>query len=154
MAGIAGWLGASTDTVPLGLILITVDDLTEVGRRHGDRVRMHTEQNIADLIREDLRPLDQAVRLGTGEFLLVQPALGSADLTERSLRLERRLGALHATYPFVDLHPRTTTMLTRKRPLPVHSLRAQLKQVPTAALWPPSHGMLPSPNGGGTTWFR
>ncbi len=154
MAGIAGWLGASTDTVPLGLILITVDDLTEVGRRHGDRVRMHTEQNIADLIREDLRPLDQAVRLGTGEFLLVQPALGSADLTERSLRLERRLGALHATYPFVDLHPRTTTMLTRKRPLPVHSLRAQLKQVPTAALWPPSHGMLPSPNGGGSTWFR
>ncbi|WP_181776898.1 sensor domain-containing diguanylate cyclase [Amycolatopsis pittospori] len=155
MAGIAGWLGASTDTVPLGLILITVDDLAEVGRRHGNRVRMHTEQNIADLIREGLRPLDKAVRLSTDEFLLVQPALGVDDLTERSLRLERRLGALHATYPFVDLHPRTTTLLTRRRPLPVNSLRGQLKQVPTTALWPPSQGMLPTPNGGGaSSWFR
>ena len=73
---------------------------------------MHTEQNIADLLREGLRPLDRAVRLGPGEFLVVQPAVGPDELTDRSLRLERRLAALHATYPFVDLHPRTTTMLT------------------------------------------
>lgn len=164
LAGITAWLGDATDTVPLGLVLVTVDDLTAVERRHGDRVRMHTEQNIADLLRDGLRPLDRAVRLGPGEFLVVQPAVTAGELTDRSLRLERRLAALHATYPFVDLHPRTTTMLTRRRPLPLQSLRTQLRRVPATTLWPPSQGSLPLPmpagprvpvvRPGGGAWFR
>jgi GGDEF domain-containing protein len=160
LAGITPWLGDATDTVPLGLVLVTVDDLAAVERRHGDRIRMHTEQNIADLLRDGLRPLDRAVRLGPGEFLVVRPAVGPDELTDRSLRLERRLAALHATYPFVDLHPRTTTMLTRRRPLPLHTLRSQLRHVPATTLWPPSQGSLPiEPRGptlrsGAGSWFR
>ncbi|MET8849840.1 DICT sensory domain-containing protein [Amycolatopsis sp. NPDC004625] len=145
LAGIAAWLGDATDTVPLGLVLIGVDDPAAVERRHGARVRMHTEQNIADLLREGLRPLDRAVRLGPGEFLVVQPVVSPADLTERSRRLEHRLAALHTTYPFVDLHPRTTTLLTRRRPLPLPKLRAQLREVPETTLWPPNQGSLPLP---------
>jgi DICT domain-containing protein len=75
-AGLAAWLGEATDTVPLGLVLVTVDDPAAVERRHGGRIRMHTEQNVADLLRAGLRPLDRAVRLGPGEFLVVQPAGG------------------------------------------------------------------------------
>ncbi|MET9002279.1 DICT sensory domain-containing protein [Amycolatopsis sp. Hca4] len=161
-AGMAPWLGDATDTVPLGLVLVAVDDLAAVERRHGPRVRMHTEQNIADLLREGLRPLDRAVRLGPREFLVVQPAVPAADLTERSRRLERRLAALHTTYPFVELHPRTTTLLTRRRPLPLQRLRAQLREVPEVALWPPSQGSLPLPpkprpvpmRSGAGHWFR
>ncbi|WP_410590530.1 DICT sensory domain-containing protein [Amycolatopsis sp. lyj-23] len=144
-AGLAAWLGDATDTVPLGLVLVAVDDLAAVERRHGPRIRMHTEQNIADLLREGLRPLDRAARLGPGEFLVVQPAVPPAELTERGRRLEHRLAALHATYPFVDLHPRTTTLLTRRRPLPLRKLRAQLREVPAGTLWPPSQGSLPLP---------
>jgi DICT domain-containing protein/GGDEF domain-containing protein len=160
LAGITPWLGDATDTVPLGLVLVTVDDLTAVERRHGNRIRMHTEQNIADLLRDGLRPLDRAVRLGPGEFLVVQPAVGPDELTDRSLRLERRLAALHATYPFVDLHPRTTTMLTRRRPLPLHTLRNRLRHVPATTLWPPSQGSLPiesrgpAVRNGAGAWFR
>ena len=145
LAGLTRWLGAATDTVPLGLVLVAVDDLTAVERRHGTRVRMHTEQNIADLLRQGLRPLDRAVRLGPGEFLVIQPAVPAPELTSRSHHLERRLAALHATYPFVDLHPRTTTLLTRRRPLPLQKLRAQLREVPAVTLWPPSQGSLPIP---------
>ncbi|WP_410566855.1 DICT sensory domain-containing protein [Amycolatopsis sp. cmx-4-61] len=141
-AGIAAWLGDATDTVPLGLLLVAVDDPAAVEHRHGPRVRMHTEQNIADLLRDGLRPLDRAVRLGPGEFLVVQPAVPAAELTERSRRLERRLAALHTTYPFVDLHPRTTTLLTRRRPLPLRRLRAQLREVAAVTWWPPSQGSL------------
>ncbi len=158
LAGITPWLGDATDTVPLGLVLVTVDDLTAVERRHGNRIRMHTEQNIADLLRDGLRPLDRAVRLGPGEFLVVQPVVGPDELTDRSLRLERRLAALHATYPFVDLHPRTTTMLTRRRPLPLNTLRSRLRHIPATTLWPPSQGSLPiaprSPATRGGGWFR
>lgn len=145
LAGITPWLGDATDTVPLGLVLVAVDDLTAVERRHGTRVRMHTEQNIADLLRGGLRPLDRAVRLGAGEFLVIQPAVPPAELTIRSRHLASRLAALHATYPFVDLHPRTTTLLTRRRPLPLQKLRAQLREVPAVTLWPPSQGSLPIP---------
>ncbi|GAB3144680.1 hypothetical protein GCM10027258_33840 [Amycolatopsis stemonae] len=159
LAGLAPWLGDATDTVPLGLVLVAIDDLGAVERRHGVRVRMHTEQNVADLLRGGLRPLDRAVRLGPGEFLVVQPAVQAAELTARSRHLEHRLAALHATYPFVDLHPRTTTMLTRRRPLPLHQLRAQLRQVPAVTLWPPSQGSLPlAPpvvmRSGAGGWFR
>jgi DICT domain-containing protein/GGDEF domain-containing protein len=159
-AGLTAWLGAATDTVPLGLVLVTVDDLAAVERRRGGRIRMHTEQNIADLLRDGLRPLDRAVRLGPGEFLVVQPAVAAAELTDRGRRIERRLAALHATYPFVDLHPRTTTMLTRCRPLPLPRLRAQLRRIPETTLWPPSQGSLPlEPRGhalrsGAGAWFR
>ncbi|MCR6482587.1 sensor protein [Amycolatopsis sp. OK19-0408] len=154
LAGLTPWLGDATDTVPLGLVLVAVDDLGAVERRHGTRVRMHTEQNIADLLLDGLRPLDRAVRLGPGEFLVVQPAVAAAELTARSHHLERRLAALHATYPFVDLHPRTTTMLTRRRPLPLHQLRAQLRQVPAVTLWPPNQGSLPLERSGAGAWFR
>lgn len=92
LAGITPWLGDATDTVPLGLVLVTVDDLTTVERRHGNRIRMHTEQNIADLLRDGLRPLDRAVRLGPGEFLVVQPVVGPDELTDRSLHLEQPAG--------------------------------------------------------------
>ncbi|WP_410632383.1 DICT sensory domain-containing protein [Amycolatopsis sp. cmx-4-83] len=145
LAGIQSWLGDATDTVPLGLVFVAVDDPGALERRHGTRIRMHTEQNIADLLRDGLRPLDRAVRLGPGEFLVIQPAVYPHELTDRSRRLEHRLAALHATYPFVDLHPRTTTLLTRRRPLPLHSLRAQLRHVPAVTLWPPSQGSLPIP---------
>ncbi|SDW78209.1 Diguanylate cyclase, GGDEF domain [Amycolatopsis xylanica] len=152
LPGIAAWLGASTDTVPLGLILITVDDLDEVGRRHGNRLKMHTEQNIADLIRESLRPLDRAVRLSTDEFLLIQPALSANELADRAAYLERRLKALHATYPFVDPHPRITTLLTRQRPLPIHSLRTDRDKA-AAMLWPSDRGDL-AETAPSAAWFR
>ncbi|MGW5724298.1 DICT sensory domain-containing protein [Amycolatopsis sp. NPDC003865] len=162
LAGITRWLGDATDTVPLGLVLVAVDDLAAVERRHGTRVRMHTEQNVADLLRGGLRPLDRAVRLGPGEFLVIQPAVPAAELTARGRHLESRLAALHATYPFVDLHPRTTTLLTRRRPLPLQKLRAQLREVPAVTLWPPSQGSLPLPpeprnlamRSGAGAWFR
>ncbi|MEV4146852.1 DICT sensory domain-containing protein [Amycolatopsis sp. NPDC049691] len=145
LAGLTRWLGDATDTVPLGLVLVVVDDLAAVERRHGTRVRMHTEQNIAELLRGGLRPVDRAVRLGPGEFLVIQPAVSAAALTARGRHLESRLAALHATYPFVDLHPRTTTLLTRRRPLPLRKLRAQVREVPAVPLWPPSQGSLPIP---------
>ncbi|MET9260124.1 DICT sensory domain-containing protein [Amycolatopsis sp. NPDC004079] len=145
LSALDGWLGEATDTVSFGLLLLAVDDLTWVERRYGSRVRMHTEQNIADLIREDLRPLDRAVRLSENEFLTILPAAAEEDLAARSRLFAQRLGALYTTYPFVDLHPKTTTMLTRSRPLPLGALRAQLSRVTPAPPWPPSTGSLPLP---------
>jgi hypothetical protein len=74
---------------------------------------------------------------------VIQLAVPAAELTSRSHHLARRPAALHATYPFVDLHPRTTTLLTRRRRLP--KLRAQLREVPAVTLWPPSQESLPIP---------
>ncbi|WIX92288.1 hypothetical protein [Amycolatopsis sp. DG1A-15b] len=36
--------------MPLGPALVAVGDLAAVERRHGPRIRTHTEQNIADLL--------------------------------------------------------------------------------------------------------
>ncbi|WP_199442777.1 DICT sensory domain-containing protein [Umezawaea beigongshangensis] len=121
------WLGTSAPgTLPLGLVFARIEELADLEEQHGSRVCVHTEINIADLLREDLRPVDRAVRLSKTEFLLVRPALSDAELSEAGRRLARRLAVLHDSYPFVEVTPAVSTTLTRSRPLPVRALGTQL----------------------------
>jgi GGDEF domain-containing protein len=121
------WLGTSAPGIlPLGLIFARIEELADLEELHGSRACVHTEINIAELLREDLRPVDRAVRLSKTEFLVVRPALSEAELSEAGRHLARRLAALRDSYPFVEVTPAVSTTLTRSRPLPVRALGTQL----------------------------
>ncbi|OZM73416.1 sensor protein [Amycolatopsis antarctica] len=136
LASIEPWVGVAADTVSLGLTLVRVDELADVHARFGTRAGIHTEHNIAELLRHDLRPLDRAVRIRTEEFLLIQPAVTERVLDDTGRQINDRLSSLQATYPFVELNPSIASTLTRRRPLPLPALRAQLPAVAHAPVWP------------------
>ncbi|MBN6039019.1 DICT sensory domain-containing protein [Amycolatopsis sp. 195334CR] len=143
--GLRSWLGTDTDTVGLGVTLLRVADLRGMEYSHGARAAMHTEQNIADLLRANLRPMDRAARLSDTDFLLVQPCVGEDELDHTGQRLLGGVHQLSELYPFVAVTPACSSTVTYRRPLPIESLRAALVTAP-APLWPPHTGMIkPAP---------
>ncbi|MET0132922.1 MAG: DICT sensory domain-containing protein [Kibdelosporangium sp.] len=141
-AAITPWLGASADTVALGLVLLRISALQNVGERYGIRAGIHTGQNIADLIKSELRPVDRAVRLSATDFLLIKPAVSQEMLATTAGRVVERINELRFTYPFVETHCTSTRLLTRRRPLPLAAMRSQLELTVGHYEWPPANGNL------------
>lgn len=67
-------------------------------------------------------PVDRAVRLGPGDFLLLFPARHSGDLARYHHQVQEHLRRCETRYPFVALHGRAAAAITRNRPLPVHEV--------------------------------
>ncbi|GAA3990007.1 hypothetical protein GCM10022247_05780 [Allokutzneria multivorans] len=137
---LAPWLGLSApDTLPLGLALVRVHDLVGMEAQRGARTAMHTENNIADVLRREQRRQDRAFRLSKTEFLLVQPGVSEPALTATGRRLADRIGtALADSYPFVGVTAEVATVISTSRPLPLDRLRESLTEnappgQPTAA---------------------
>ncbi|WP_086821066.1 DICT sensory domain-containing protein [Allokutzneria sp. NRRL B-24872] len=127
---LAPWLGLSApDTLPLGLALVRVPDLVGMEAQRGARTAMHTENNIADVLRREQRRQDRAFRLSKTEFLLVQPGVSEPALTASGRRLADRIGsALADSYPFVGVTAEVATVISTSRPLPLDQLRASLAE--------------------------
>jgi GGDEF domain-containing protein len=127
LESLSGWLGVSAPgTLPLGLTLMRVTELPRLADRLGTQVSMHTEINIAEALRAELRPCDQAVRVSKEEFLLVQPAVSDAEANRTARVVLDRLEELGATYPFVQLSGAAAVTVSTDRPLPLDRLRGQL----------------------------
>ncbi|WP_158890983.1 DICT sensory domain-containing protein [Amycolatopsis anabasis] len=123
------WLGRTAPgTLPVGLTLVRIEELSRVAEEHGQRIGLHVEHNVAGLLRADLRPVDRAVRLTKNEFLMVQPAVSETTLAETGDRVVKGLRAMRDRPPFVGLSGRISRLVTRERPLPLHRLRAAIAQ--------------------------
>ncbi|MGZ3144329.1 DICT sensory domain-containing protein [Lentzea chajnantorensis] len=112
------WLGTDfADTVELGLVRVRVPDLEDVEGRHGPSAAVHTENNVADLLRRELRPVDRAVRMSRTEFLLVLPAVPAPRVWSIAVNAAEALGRLEETYPHVPVRVEVQTAATTRRPL-------------------------------------
>jgi GGDEF domain-containing protein len=126
---LGSWVGLSAaGTLPLGLTLLQVDGLDGIDEDHASRVGLHAENNVADLLRAGLRPVDRAVRVSKTEFLVAQPAVSDDTLYETGERILRGLDAMSEVHPFVELSGRLVRLVTRERPLPLHRMRMALAQ--------------------------
>nr|CEL23076.1 sensor histidine kinase [Kibdelosporangium sp. MJ126-NF4]CTQ90213.1 sensor histidine kinase [Kibdelosporangium sp. MJ126-NF4] len=142
LAGLTSWLGTSTDTVPLGVVMVRIAAMAHLTERHGTRASIHTGQNVADLLRSELRPVDRAARISTTDFLLIKPAVSIDMLEATTTRVCERIKELERDYPFVELDCLSTSMLTRRRPLPLDPMRSQLDLAVNEYEWPPVTGDL------------
>ncbi|RDI23134.1 sensor domain-containing diguanylate cyclase [Lentzea flaviverrucosa] len=114
------WLGTDrADTVELGLVLVRIPDLDEVESVHGSSAAVHTENNIADVLRRDLRPVDRAVRLSRKEFLLVLPAVPAQQVLAVADSVRTALASLDETYPHITVRAEVKIGSTTRRPLPL-----------------------------------
>ncbi|SDP98030.1 sensor domain-containing diguanylate cyclase [Lentzea jiangxiensis] len=120
------WLGRQlADTVRLGLVVIRVPGLSDFVDVHGPSAAVHTENNIADVLRVHLRPVDRAARLNGDEFVLVLP--GTSPQTTHAVA-DRVLGALrglHDTYPYLPVIAEVRVQHTRDRPFDIGGLGAR-----------------------------
>ncbi|MFB9903532.1 DICT sensory domain-containing protein [Allokutzneria oryzae] len=127
LSSLGTWLGVTApDTLPLGLALVRVPDLASLEARHGARTSMHTENNIADVLRREQRQQDRAFRISKTEFLLAQPGVDAAAIEAIGRRLGERVRGLGACYPFVGVCAEVATTISRTRPLPLEELRSRL----------------------------
>ncbi|SER72479.1 DICT sensory domain-containing protein [Lentzea albida] len=117
------WLGRQVaDTVRIGLVVIRVPGLSSFPDVHGPSAAVHTENNIADVLRVHLRPVDRAARLNGDEFVLVLP--GSSPLATQAVadRVLDALRGLHNTYPHLPVTAEVRVRHTRDRPIDVGGL--------------------------------
>ena len=78
------------------LALVEVNDLDATARRVGELACEADVSDTADVLRAALRPGDVCSRLGDGEFVLVMPDAGSAELHDASVRIRTALMSVSA----------------------------------------------------------
>ena len=136
------WAGTNRTTtagpLPLALLLITVPRLSDVGR-WGARAERETITQVVEPLTRRLRPIDRAVRLAEGEFLLVLPGIGEADATRLAEEITGELAGVSQVYPFLPMNAVSAITVTRQRPLPLTELRdavawAAAQEIPIALL--------------------
>ncbi|MGW6445222.1 sensor domain-containing diguanylate cyclase [Lentzea sp. NPDC055074] len=117
------WLGdAVSDTVKLGIVVIEVPGLSAVEDLHGASAAIHTENNVADVLRAELRPIDRAARLNAEEFLLVFPGATPETARARADRVLGTLNDLHRVYPHLPVRARVRLLNTTQRPIDLRAL--------------------------------
>lgn len=120
---LAAWLGDEvTDTVGLAWMVIVVPELRTVESTHSASAAVHTENNIADVLRSELRPIDQAARLSGIEFLMVLPGVSDQAARATATRVVARLAELHNVYPHVAVTATARVGHTSERPFDVSAL--------------------------------
>lgn len=119
--------GSESGTVPVGLALFRVHELSLVRGRHGPAAERDVLVSIARVLRRHVVDADRAVRVGREEFLLVLPARATEQqLARRTERARAEIGALSGAHPFVPTPASAVITRTRVRPLPLGPLWAAL----------------------------
>lgn len=78
---------------PLGCIIINIDLFRDVNTRYGHSIGDGILQEIASLLKQNIREVDMIARFGGEEFIILLPMVdrdGAADLAERLRRLVER----------------------------------------------------------------
>lgn len=116
--------GSVTGTLPVGLVLLRVQELGLVHRTHGHRAETAVLQSVARLLGRHVGSAGRAVRVGREEFLLVLPGLDVPALATAARRLSEAVAGLSGGYPFVPTPCTAVITRTRLRPLPLDALWA------------------------------
>lgn len=112
--------GGASGTLPMGLLGLRVAGIEGMRSSLGMRAEYAALENVGEGLRQVLTlPVDRAVRLGPGEFLLLFPARRSGDLARYHHQVQEHLRRCETRYPFVALHGTAAAAITRSRPLPV-----------------------------------
>lgn len=118
--------GSAPGTLPLGLVLLRVQGLGSVNRRHGFRAETAVLRGVARLLAAHSGASGRAVRVGREEFLLVLPGLDVRSLATVARRLCETVAGLSSAFPFVPTPCHAVITRTRNRPLPLDALWAAL----------------------------
>ncbi len=85
--------GAIGSGVAISCAVIDLDDFKAINDRHGHATGDRALCHFADILRLNLRPIDNAARLGGDEFALILPEATAADATDVLTRLLAALAA-------------------------------------------------------------
>ncbi|MEV1295292.1 DICT sensory domain-containing protein [Pseudonocardia sp. NPDC049635] len=118
--------GSASGTLPLGLVLLRVQDLGTVNRRHGFRAETAVLRGVARLLTAHSGASGRAVRVGREEFLLILPGHDVRSLATVARRLCETVTGLSSAFPFVPTPCHAVITRTRNRPLPLDALWAAL----------------------------
>lgn len=117
------WLGDELpDTVRLGIAVVELPGLNQVEAVHGASTAIHTENNVADVLRANLRPIDRAARLNAEEFMIALPGATAETTRLNAQRIAAALNNLHHTYPHVPVTAGVRLVNTTQRPLDLYRL--------------------------------
>ncbi|MCD2194281.1 hypothetical protein LQ327_12945 [Actinomycetospora endophytica] len=129
--------GGASGTLAIGMIGLRVHTIAGLREAHGVRAEHAALATIGEQIQQVLpSPIDRAVRLRDGDFLLLYPARHDDDLAAYHDALTRALDDCEHRYPFIPLPSSAAALVTRVRPLPVPELM-------NAAIHHPPHQLLP-----------
>lgn len=117
------WIaGSAAGTLPLGLLAVRVHGMREMVGRYGARAEIAAAHLAGDALRRHLQPIDRAVRLSGGDFLVLMPSAGVPELRRLHDAISADLDAAQNRFPFVPLPRSAATAVTTDRPLPVQPL--------------------------------
>ena len=127
--------GGASGTLPMGMLAIRVPKIVDMRRSLGMRAEHAALENVGEGLRHVLTlPVDRAIRLGPGEFLLLLPARHPADLARYHHQAQDRLRHYQTRFPFVSLQSTAAAAVTRDRPLPVAEVMAAAHNSPPERL--------------------
>ncbi|WP_372885649.1 diguanylate cyclase [Shimia sp.] len=86
------------------VMVADLDHFKTINDRFGHAAGDAVLKEVAERLRNSLRPVDLLARIGGEEFLIVLPATGRAEATRVASRLCRRVGATPVTIQNRDLH--------------------------------------------------
>ncbi|TCK25973.1 sensor domain-containing diguanylate cyclase [Pseudonocardia endophytica] len=118
--------GSASGTLPVGLALFRVHELSLVRARHGVLAEREVLEAVARVLRGYVVGADRVVRVGREEFLLVLPSRSTEQLARWTERARAEIGALSGAHPFVPTPASAVITRTRLRPLPLGPLWAAL----------------------------
>ncbi len=118
--------GSATGTLPVGLALFRVHELSQVRVRHGHIAERDVLESIARVLLRHTGAADRVVRVGREEFLLVLPSREPDEVAHWTERARAEIGALSGSHPFVPTAASAVITRTRLRPLPLGPLWAAL----------------------------
>jgi len=94
---IAEWARAEREQTALALVMGDLDHFKRINDTYGHEVGDQVIKAFAQLIREGIRPFDQAIRYGGEEFMIFLPHTGAKEATALADRL--RLALAQLTFP-------------------------------------------------------
>ena len=120
-------------SLSFSLILLGVDQLNSVRDRLGSEAADRLKQDVADVLRRELRLPDFVVGYGSSEFALVLPETGPAGARQSVLRVRERLGVVPSDGDPRLEHPRFSAGIVTY-PHPAVSQSDELYAIVEAAL--------------------